>query len=87
MKHSALPIFATVSLLFSVSGVSLAAPDSPVVNDGPPPAFDKIDIDGNRRISRDEAKLERSLFIHFDAFDTDTDNHLSSREYEKYKGY
>ncbi len=76
-----------LALMTSMGLAAHAEPDSPVINDGPPLAFDKLDIDGNHRISREESKLERDLFIHFDAFDTDTTNHLSPREYEQYKNY
>lgn len=64
-----------------------AEPTSALGDDGPPPTFEKLDIDGDKQISREEAKLERELFIHYDAFDTDDTNRLSPREYEKYKSY
>ena len=79
-------LIATAGLL--VATAAGAEPDNRAVdNDEPPPAFDKLDIDGDNQISRDEAKLERQLFLHFDAFDTDTTNFLSPREYDKYKRY
>lgn len=75
-------------LMSGLGQAALAEPeDLPGVNSGPPPAFDKLDIDDDNQISREESKLERQLFLHFDAFDTDNTNRLSPREYEKYKDY
>lgn len=80
-------VLTATSLLLGAATSAQAEPESVAIDDGPPPAFDKLDIDGDHQISRQEAKLERKLFLHFDAFDTDRTNHLSAREYEKYKDY
>lgn len=49
--------------------------------------FESLDVDGNQRIDREEAREEPRLSASFQTYDTDGDGTLSRREFARFVGF
>ena len=77
-----------------LAALALACATSVLAQTAPPPApkqkggvgrFERLDLDHDGFISRQEAQADPHLARHFDAIDTDHDGRLSHQEMKSYR--